>query len=320
MRRAHAHRQTRKLVLMPFSPDLSIIIVSWNVSEMLADCLRSVFDSAARSDLAVQVYVVDNASADGSADMVSQEFPQVHLTASQENLGFARGNNLGIQLAQQDSPRYLFLLNPDTIVRGQALHTLVQFMDATPRAALAGARLVYGDGSFQHSAFTFPRLAQLVIDLFPVPARLYETKLNGRYPREWYRPDHPPFSIDHPLGATMLVRPEVLETVGLLDESYFMYCEEIDWAMRIKAAGWQVFCVPAAEIVHLGGQSSSQIRAQSFVNLWKSRHTLYHKYYSPAVVTLAGCLVRRGMARMIRQAGDQAELKQACQQVAEIWQ
>ena len=305
---------------MPPSPDLSVIIVSWNVRQMLADCLHSVFASAESSDLAVQVYVIDNASADGTPDMVQQEFPQVHLTASQENLGFARGNNLGIHQALQDSPRTLFLLNPDTIVRGQALQTLLEFMDATPRAALAGARLVYGDGSFQHSAFSFPRLAQLAIDLFPVPARLHETRLNGRYPRDWYRPDHPPFAIDHPLGATMLARPEALETVGLLDESYFMYCEEIDWAMRIKAAGWQVFCVPAAEIVHLGGQSSSQIRAQSFVNLWKSRHILYHKHYSPAVVKLAGYLVRLGMARKIRQAGDQVELKQAYQQVTEIWQ
>jgi N-acetylglucosaminyl-diphospho-decaprenol L-rhamnosyltransferase len=201
--------------------DLAVVVVSWNVKELLANCLTSVFESLAASELDAQVWVVDNASHDGSPEMMRQQFPQVHLIASDQNLGFAVGNNhalraIGFQpthlpIYQPTSlpayqptnlptyqptnlpthqptnlPRYILLLNPDTEVRGDALATMVRFMDETPTAGVCGARLLYADGGFQHSAFGFPGLAQIALDFFPLHWRLTESRLNGRYPRRLY--------------------------------------------------------------------------------------------------------------------------------------
>ncbi len=303
--------------------DLAIIIISWNVRQLLQGCLTSIRQSLADSakegtQLDAKVWVVDNNSADGTPAMVQAQFPQIELIASPENLGFAGGNNLALEQAMVSRPRYLLLLNPDTVVRGRALETLIQFMDRTPTAGMAGARLVYGDGGFQHSAFRFPGLAQIAIDLFPLPTRLHETRLNGRYPREWYAAGASPFPIDHPLGATMMVRREVVETVGLMDTSFYMYCEEIDWAMRVRAGSWEVFCVPAAEVAHYAGQSTTQVRAESFVNLWQSRYQLYRKHYSPGKVKLAAWLVRLGMAWRARRAESET-LRHACRKAAASW-
>ncbi len=303
--------------------DLAIIIVSWNVRQLLRVCLTSIYQSLAISaeqgqKLATRIWVVDNHSSDGSPDLVQERFPEVRLIANNENKGFAAGNNQAIEQAMLERPRYLMLLNPDTAVRAQALETLVHFMDSSPQVGMAGARLVYGDGTFQHSAFGFPGLAQLALDLFPLPARLHETSLNGRYPRARYAADAPPFPVDHPLGAAMLVRQEVVETVGALDTGYYMYCEEIDWAMRIRAAGWEIYCIPEAEIVHHGGQSTSQIRAESFVNLWRSRYRLYRKQYSPIKLHLARHLLRTGI-KARSQSTDSAEMQAAYARVREIW-
>lgn len=303
--------------------DLAIIIVSWNVRQLLKGCLTSIYQSLAHSaqedvHLDTAVWVVDNQSSDGSSQMVTEHFPQVQLIANQHNPGFAAGNNQAMQAAMPQQPRYLFLLNPDTVVRGRALETLVQFMDQSPQAGMVGARLVYGDGSFQHSAFAFPGLAQIAIDLLPVPTRLHESSLNGRYPRSRYAADADPFPIDHPLGATMLLRREVIETVGMMDDNFHMYCEEIDWAMRIQAAGWQNYCVPAAEIVHYGGQSTSQIQTKSFLNLWRSRYRLYRKHYPSRKVGLARWLVRLGMAYQARKTKSDT-LKAAYREATSIW-
>jgi N-acetylglucosaminyl-diphospho-decaprenol L-rhamnosyltransferase len=303
--------------------DLAVIVVSWNVRQLLGGCLTSVSQSLADSarlgvPLTAGIWVIDNASADGSPDMVRARFPDVHLVANRDNRGFAAANNQGLTLALAHEPRHLLLLNPDTVVRGRALEALVRFLDTTEKAGMAGARLVFGDGSFQHSAFAFPGLAQLAIDLFPVPARLHDTRLNGRYPRARVAADAPPFPVDHPLGAAMLVRRAAVRDVGLMDTGFFMYCEEIDWAMRFHQAGWQIFCVPAAEIVHYGGQSTGQIRAASLVNLWHSRHRLYRRHYSPLKNRLASWLVRLVMSCRARLPGPQP-LRDAYRQIAAIW-
>jgi N-acetylglucosaminyl-diphospho-decaprenol L-rhamnosyltransferase len=282
--------------------DLAIVIVNWNVRDLLRDCLASVYSDLATNGLQAEVWVVDNASQDGSPDMVRAEFSQVRLVVSRENLGFAGGNNLALrQLETTAPPCYVLLLNPDTEVRPGALRTLVDFMDTHPQAGVAGARLFYGDGSFQHGAFGFPGLWQIMFDLFPLPARLYESRLNGRYPRAWYERGEP-FSVDHPLGAAMMVRWEVTRQVGLFDEGFHMYCEEIDWCMRIKRAGWEIYGVPRAEVIHHEGQSTAQIREDSFVNLWRSRRRLYDKHYGPIKRRLAKRLVRAGMRRKVKEA------------------
>jgi N-acetylglucosaminyl-diphospho-decaprenol L-rhamnosyltransferase len=299
--------------------DLAVIIVSWNVKELLAHCLASLFEGLAGSGLDAEVWVVDNASHDGSAEMVRLQFPQVRLIASQENLGFARGNNRALQaIGFQPSnlptshpstlppfhpsnlPRYVLLLNPDTEVCADALSTMVRFMDGTPSAGVCGARLVYGDGSFQHSAFGFPGLAQIALDFFPLHWRLTESRLNGRYPRRLYE-GGTPFEIDHPLGAAMMLRREVILGTGLFDEGYRMYVEEIDWCMRIRRAGWEVYCVPSAVVVHHAGQSTRQVRNEMFTALWRSRFRLFGKHYSGAPVAgglSARRVERRGFVRL----------------------
>jgi N-acetylglucosaminyl-diphospho-decaprenol L-rhamnosyltransferase len=277
--------------------DLALLIVNWNVRDLLNACIRSVYDDLAQSRLSSRIWVVDNASQDGSGEMVRTEFPQVQLVASPRNLGFAGGNNLALRkIRDSEPPRHVMLLNPDTKLRRGALRALTDFLDSHPEAGVAGARLYYADGSFQHSAFGFPGLWQIAFDLFPFPARLHWTRLNGRYPRAWSERGEP-FPVDHPLGAAMMVRWETIEQTGLMDEGFHMYCEEIDWCARIQKAGWEIYCVPQAEVIHYMGQSTRQIQEASFVNLWRSRRRLYDKHYGPAKRWLAKRLVRMGMWR-----------------------
>jgi GT2 family glycosyltransferase len=284
--------------------DLTIVTVSYNTRDLLADCLQSVSTALERSGLAGDVWVVDNASADGSADMVRQRFPAVHLIAHDENLGFAAGNNLALQamgFGDQVTPRHVLFLNPDTRVTHDAFGVMVRFLDTTPSAGAAGAQLVHGDGRFQHSAFHFPGLAQIFLDFFPVHHRLADSPVNGRYPRRLYEADEP-FPVDHPLGAALLVRGETLARVGSFDERFFMYCEEIDLCRRIKTAGWEIYCVPRAKIVHLVGQSTGQFREQMFVALWRSRFLMFDKHEGATFRWTARRLVDLGLWAQIRRA------------------
>jgi GT2 family glycosyltransferase len=266
----------------------------------LRACLNSVYADLAASGIEAQVWVVDNASQDDSQSMLRSDFTQVHLIASEKNLGFGGGNNLGLSLMSElGPPRYVWLLNPDTELRPGATRTLLDFMNRNTLVGLAGASLFYGDGSFQHSSFGFPGLWQILFDLFPMPGRLYESRLNGRYPRECYQRGEP-FPVDHPLGAAMMVRWATAQQVGFFDESFHMYCEEIDWCMRIKQAGWQIYCAPQAEVIHHERQSTSQIREDSFMHLWRSRRRLYDKHYGRLKRLLAILLVRVGIKRQIR--------------------
>ncbi|MDE3090800.1 MAG: glycosyltransferase family 2 protein [Chloroflexota bacterium] len=292
--------------------DLSIVIVSYNVRELLAQCLESVssIQSTVNSgqsslftdhrSLSTELFVVDNASSDGSAAMVREKFPSVRLIENATNRGFAAANN---QAFGETRGRYVLMLNPDTAVRPGALETLVRFMDAHPRAGACGGKLLYADGTLQHSAFAFPTLAQIFFDFFPLSRRLSDSHLNGRYPRAAYTRGEP-FQIDHPLGADLLVRRATAEQVGWLDTDFFIYCEEIDWCMRIKRAGWQIWCVPQAEIVHHEAQSTRHAsrRDAMFVELWRARYRLFQKHYSPAFGWAARQIVRAGLANEARRA------------------
>ncbi len=316
-------------VVIPATPrgeaaTLAVIIVSYNVRDLLAACLTATFASLARSPwLQPTVWVVDNASADGSADMVAAAFPEVRLIASPHNLGFAAGNNLVLRrlgfapdaaaavgvaaaAAMGDGPAtppdFVLLLNPDAEPLADAIGQMAAFLADHPAIGGAGAQLQYGDGRFQHAAFRFPDLWQLWFDFFPPrPRRLLESRLNGRYPRRLYVAGEP-FPIDFALGAALMVRREAIAAAGLLDEEYFMYAEEVDWCWRMQRAGWPFYCVPAARVIHHGGASTRQFRAQSFLNLWRSRRRLYDRFYSPTQRRLAGLIVRLGMWAEARRA------------------
>jgi hypothetical protein len=289
--------------------DLAVVIVNWNTCALTLDALRTLYDDLEKTPDSphTQVWVVDNASSDNSPGAIRETFPQTHLIASQTNLGFAGGNNaamraigFGTAAAPDNLPKAVYLLNSDTRTHSGATKTLYDALFNLPKAGVVGARLTYGDGSFQHSAFAFPGLAQLWIDLLPAPGRFYDSRLNGRYPKTAYAGESP-FPVDHTLGATMLLRREVIQQTGMFDEQFHMYCEEIDWSWRIRRAGWEIYCVPTAHITHLGGQSTQQVRPQSIVNLWTSRLQLFEKYYPPWKRTLAKFIIRQGMMRSIRQ-------------------
>lgn len=316
---------------------LAVVIVSYNTRDLLRTCLRSIYDSVAdepgvgtsparaatmwdapdgsgpcrgRFDLdGLNIIVVDNASTDGSPAMVADEFPRVTLFASPENLGFTAGNNWALrQLLDAEgsvaaAADYVLLLNPDAELTPAALQTMIDFMEETPGAGVCGAHLEYGDGTFQHGAFAFPTLAQAALDLLPlwrVPGghRLYDSALNGRYAQaQWAGAQ--PFPVDFVLGAAMLGRGSAIDRVGILDEGFFMYCEEIDWCLRMKAAGWGVWSVPAAHVVHHEARSTSQVRWSSFERLWRSRFRFFAKHrahYRPLTLLGLRLLVRTVMA------------------------
>lgn len=291
------------------SRDLAVIIVTWNVRDLALDALRSLYDDLATSGLNADVYVVDNASSDGTPDAIREQFPHVRLTASPENLGFVRGNNLALVQAgfgvpgSPNAPRAAYLLNPDTITTPGATRALYDALMTLPRAGLVGAALTYGDGSFQHGAFAFPGLRQLWAEFFPTPGRLIEGRFNGRYPRHLYQGAQP-FEVDFTLGATMMLRREVIEQVGIMDEGFFMYCEEIDWAWRVRQAGYKVYSVPAAHVIHLGGQSTGQVRPQSVIHLWTSRLRLFARHYPAWKHAIACRMIAHGMARKARAEAD----------------
>ncbi len=287
------------------TPTLSVIIVSWNVRDLLRGCLRSLIDDVTRNAIDAHITVIDSASSDGSPDMVRAEFPEVNLIASPENIGYVKGNNLALQGMGNGtwgigsggySPfpvlnsQFVWLLNPDTVVHSGATQSLLDFMQTHPRCGLCGPKLLNPDGSLQHGAFALPGLTQLAIDVVPrLQARFRNTTLDGRYPPAHY--DGPPFPIGTPLGAAMFARAEAIHQVGLLDEGYEMYSEEIDWAARMHKAGWEVWCVPQAVVTHYGGASSSQASARVERLKWQSRQRYFAKHYSPLKRWLALRLV-----------------------------
>ena len=274
--------------------DLSILIVSWNVRELLRKCLYSVIsnqysvssnqtpDSSLNTEhcsLNTEVIVVDNCSSDGSVEMLRSEFPNVHLIGNSENVGFTRANNQALAMAQG---RYLFLLNPDTEVGPGALSALVAYMDAHPRVGMIGPQLRYGDGSIQSSRRRFPTLAT---------AFLESTKLQQWFPHNrvlthYYMRDTDDSAtqeVDWINGSAMFTRREVYDQVGGLDEAFFMYSEELDWCFRIKQAGWQIVYLPSAQITHYEGKSSEQVVAKRDIYFHSSKIRFFRKYHGALV-------------------------------------
>jgi len=249
--------------------DISIIIVNWNTRELLGRCLESV--RATVRGLSSEIIVVDNASTDDSPRMVREKFPQVHLVENRENVGFAHANN---QAIQRCTGKYILLLNPDTIVESGALQALVDFLDKHPEAGAAGARILNPDGSLQVSSHPRPTLSRELWRLFHfdalLPYAVYPlTKWETNQPRE----------VDVLMGACLLLRKEVLDQVGFLDDDYFIYSEEVDLCYRIQRAGWRICWVPQAEVVHFGGQSTQQVPIEMFLNLYHSKIKYFRKHY-----------------------------------------
>ena len=248
---------------------LSIIIVSWNTVRLLEDCLASILANPPTSTF--EIWVVDNTSTDGSPAMVRARFPQAHLIENRENVGFARANN---QAIQRCTGKYLLLLNPDTLVESGALQALVDFLDKNSEAGAAGARILNPDGSLQISSWPRPTLSRELWRLFHLDSLLPYAEYTLT---KWET--HQVQEVDVLLGACVLLRKDVLVQVGLLDEDYFMYSEEVDLCYRIQRAGWRLFWVPQAEVIHFGGQSTQQVPTQMFLNLYHGKIKYFRKHY-----------------------------------------
>jgi len=267
----------------PGTTDLSVIIVNWNVRLLLERCLQSVTASAQHGELTCEVVVVDNASTDGSPEMVQRLFPAVQLISSGANLGFTRANNLG---ATRASGRYLLFLNPDTEVVSDALAAMVAYMDQHPDVGLLGPKLLFPDGRVQPSRRRFPTLATAFLESTVVQQWLPQNRALDRY-YVHDRSDDIEQDVDWVVGACMLIRRQAWEQVGPLDERFFMYSEELDWCRRLKSAGWRVVYLPSASVVHHEGQSSAQVVPARHIYFQSSKVLYFRKHHG---AWAGGCL------------------------------
>jgi GT2 family glycosyltransferase len=293
-------------------PSLAIVIVSYNTRDLLRDCLRSIDRSGSSCDL--DTWVVDNVSRDGSAAMVRAEFPHVHVIDSSHNGGYAYANNLALREIlgngnrglgrnsdlpipdpQSLAPDYVLLLNPDTVVPPGALDALVSFMEAHPAVGACGPKLLLGDGSLDlacRRSFPTPEIAFYrmtgLARLFPRSPRF------GRYNMSHLDPDLQT-EVDSVVGACMLVRGSVAREVGLLDEAYFMYGEDLDWAYRIKQYGWKIMYVPSVTVHHYKRASSRQRPFPSIRAFYAAMRVFHRKHYAATTPAPLNALIELGI-------------------------
>lgn len=262
-------------------PELSIIIVNWNACDLLQRCLQAVYTTA--GDLDLEVLVLDNHSGDNSVALVRDRFPQARLIENQENIGFARANNQGMQLARG---AYYLLLNTDAFLHAGALETMVRFMEENPETGAAGCKLFYEDGSLQRSCTSFPTLSTELWQVLWLDRLFPRHPLFGKYWMTYWN-FNDSRQVDSILGACMLLRREAIDQVGMFDESYFMYSEETDLCYRLKRAGWQVRFIPHASATHIWGGTSKRIQEETtFLRLYKSRTLFFRKHYGGFVTLL----------------------------------
>ena len=278
--------------------DLAIVILNWNTRGLVRDCLTSVY---ANRGVTFLVCVVDNASTDGSPEMVEREFPQARLIRNLRNNGFAHGNNVGLksfgfgERSSDDLPRYALLLNPDTVTPPDAFVQMMAFMDAHPEVGVAGPKLVRLDGSldlacrrgFPTPAASFYHFVKLD-KLFPHNPRF------GRYNLTYLDPDQLA-EVDSVNGAFMLVRVQVIAQVGLLDEDFFFGGEDLDWAFRIKAAGWKVYYNPAVVVQHVK-RASFRKNPRAAFEFDRAMWVFYRKHYRATTPRLLDALICAGLA------------------------
>ena len=261
------------------------MIVNWNTREALSDCLKSVYEQT--SSIEYEVIVIDNASSDGSAEMVKAMFPNVNLIENLENRGFAAANNQGIAITKGC---YVLLLNSDTKIIDNAIAKVIEFADGRTDGGVIGCRVLNLDKTLQQTCFMFPT----VLNMFLSSTYLYKifpkSKFFGRERMTWWdRKDTR--QVDVVTGCFMLVRCEVIEQIGLLDEQFFVYGEETDFCFRAKKTGWKILFTPVAEIIHLGGASSRQITAEMTLQLRGSILLFMKKHRNHMIYTVACFLV-----------------------------
>ncbi|MCX7661081.1 MAG: glycosyltransferase family 2 protein, partial [Candidatus Omnitrophica bacterium] len=247
---------------------------------LLRNCLSSIYNLTCGIEF--EVFVVDNASSDGSQEMIKKEFPQVYFIENKENLGFARANNQAFKLARG---RYLLLLNPDTKLIDNALKQMVDFMDNHPHIDAIGCKLLYPDGSLQKSCRHFPSVFTDLAETFYLSALfpkspIFNYYLMGSWAHDSLR------EVDQPYGACLLFKEEIVKKVGLMDERFFMYYDEVDLCYRIKKTGGKIFFVPQIKIIHYANQSSNQVPLEAERWKYRSRLLFFEKHYGKISVII----------------------------------
>ncbi len=268
--------------------DLSIIIVNYNVREFLDNALVSI--SKAAENLRHEIFVVDNASDDGSVELIRSKFPGVKLILNEINIGFARANNIALQRAVG---RYLLLINPDTIVQENTFQVMVDFFEKNPDVGMAGCKILNPNGTLQiacRRSFPTPLIAFTKIiglsSLFP------NSRLLGRYNLTYLNPEET-YEVDAISGSFMMLRRRIFETVGGLDEEFFMYGEDLDWCYRIQKAGWKIFYVHSTQIVHYKGESTKRSDLDEIRIFYQAMHLFVRKHLSNSWFSLS--LLRSGI-------------------------
>ncbi len=286
--------------------NLGIVIVNYKTKELLRDCLRSIYDS--EGDLTFEVCVVDNASEDDSMAMVQAEFPQVVVIEQAVNQGYAIANNLGLghfgfhnnaPLAS-GTPEFALLLNPDTLLPPRALAKMIAFMEAHSNCGAAGAKLVRADGSldkacrrsFPTPEVSFWRLTGLSF-LFPKHPRF------GRYNLTYIDEDET-IEVDSVVGAFMMIRRAALNDAGVLDDTFFMYGEDLDLAYRIKAAGWKIWYNADVTVLHYKGASSKQRSTQSIINFYDAMRIFHQKHYADTLPMVINWIIEASIWGLCR--------------------
>ncbi|MBN1487850.1 MAG: glycosyltransferase family 2 protein [Anaerolineae bacterium] len=262
--------------------DLGIVIVNYNTCALLRRCLETVFASTGAT---FEVCVVDNNSPDDSVMMVATEFPQVRLIANRENVGYPAANNIGLRTFGFEqgncdgAPRYALLLNPDTEVPPDAFAQMLAFADAHSEAGVFGPKLVRPDGSLDKACRrSFPTPAVSALHMLGLWRLFPKSRLFGRYNLTYLDPDQVA-EVDAVVGAFMMVRRESIVQAGLLDDTFFMYGEDLDWAFRIKEAGWSTFYYPGVTVLHVK-RAASRHSARAQVEFWRAMDIFYRKHYA----------------------------------------
>lgn len=287
------------------TPDVAIIIVNWNGRDLLERCLHSI--EATCDDIRYRIWIVDNGSTDGSIELIHTDFPTVQLIVSKKNSGFGGGNNIALRALgihadhsseiQAPTPPYVWLLNPDTIVQPGNLQSLLRIMASYPKVGAVGGILLNEDGSFQSSYIEFPSLKREFLLFTGLGGKLYGPTFPSASPKNsrQFR------MIDYVVGASIVVRSRVLQAVGLFDEGFFMYSDEVDLCYRIQKAGWKIAFAPSVATIHLGGGSTRKVRAQMLAEIYRSRIRFFKKHHGAfAANSIRGMLLLMFIAKWIR--------------------
>lgn len=295
------------------SVKLSIVIVNYNSVHLVTSCLDSILDG--NQEIAAEIFVVDNHSCDNSAEIIRQHYPEVRLIVNDKNLGFARANNLALREAQGE---YVLILNPDTLLPPGTLQTLLDFLDAHQEVGVLSPKLVKADGTMDWACRrSFPTSLDIYFRLLGIDRLFPKSKLFGHYNLTYLDPSIS-CEVDCVAGAFMLVRGKVMREVGLFDERFFMYAEDVDWCYRFNLAGWKVFYFADIEVLHYKGESAKQERSWMIREFYKAAYQCYEKYYAQSTPFLFNWLMKQALSAKKRQVLFAHSLKQAMEFIRKL--